>query len=167
MIIRTTFKQLIGGAMERKDQRELTIDGQPNKAGTDMILSLNAPSGSTISLDFAKLFGTRVELEAFQFILPPVDFRLVRGDKPLQEWQKGNSEIYDLQHCPGVKNWARDAHWFTNDLDHRNDVITCGILSRDLAMQPRGLGPTFVLMIWLRQGTWAMQEPPIASRIRN
>jgi len=74
-----------------------------------MTVSLNAPSGSTISLDLEKLFGERVELEAFQFVFPPIDFRLVRGDKPLQEWQKGNSEIYDLQHCPGVKNWARDA----------------------------------------------------------
>lgn len=27
MIIRTTFKQLIGGAMKRKDQRGLTTDG--------------------------------------------------------------------------------------------------------------------------------------------
>jgi hypothetical protein len=62
-----------------------------------MIFSLNAPSGATISLDLEGLFGERVELEAFQFISPPIEFRLVRGDKPLQEWQKGNSEIYDLQ----------------------------------------------------------------------
>lgn len=132
-----------------------------------MIVSLNAPSGSTISLDLEGFFGEKVELEAFQFISPPIEFRLVRGDKPLQEWQKGNSEIYDLQHCPGVKNWARDAHWFTNDFDHRQDVMTCGILSRDLAMQTRGLGLTFVLMIWLRQGTSAMQELRIASQIRD
>ena len=90
-----------------------------------MILSLNAPSGSTMSLDFAKPFGARVELEGFQFITPPTDFRLVRGNKPLQEWQQGNSEIYDLQHCPGMKSWARDAHCFTNDFDHRRDVMTC------------------------------------------
>jgi len=132
-----------------------------------MILSLNAPSGSTMSLDFAKPFGARVELEGFQFITPPTDFRLVRGNKPLQEWQQGNSEIYDLQHCPGMKSWARDAHCFTNDFDHRHDVMTCGILSRGLAMQTRGLGLTFILMIWLRQGTWALQELPIASRIRD
>lgn len=122
-----------------------------------MVLSLNALSGSTISLDFEKPLGARVELESFQFIAPPSDFRLVRGAKPLQDWQKGNSEIYDLQHCPGVKSWARDAHWFTNDFDHRHDVMTCGILSRNLAMQTQGLGLQFVLMIWLRQGTWTMQ----------
>jgi hypothetical protein len=132
-----------------------------------MFLSLNGVSGSTISLDFEGLFGARVELEGFQFSIPPTDFRLVRWDNPLQEWQRGNPEVYDLQHCPGVKKWARDAHWFTNDFDHRHDVMTCGILSRGLAMQTQGLGLTFVLMLWLRQGTWAMRELLIASQIRD
>ena len=119
-----------------------------------MIITIHAPFGSTISLDFRKQFGERVELESFQFVTPPVEFRLMRNEKPLQEWQTATTEMYDLQHGPGVKEWARNDHWFTNDLDHRHDVMTCGVLSRDLILQTRGLGLQFVLLIWLREGTW-------------
>lgn len=131
-----------------------------------MILLFSAPSGVTISLDLRKQFGERVELEFFQFVTPPIEFRLVRSGKPLQEWQTGNSELYDLQHCPGVKRWAQDDHWFTNDFDHRYDVMTSGILSRDLRMQTRGLGFPFALLIWLRENTCRVKEPSIAHGLR-
>jgi hypothetical protein len=38
------------------------------------MLSLRAPFGSTISLDLRKQFGDRVELECFQFLIPPPEF---------------------------------------------------------------------------------------------
>jgi hypothetical protein len=64
-----------------------------------------------------------------------------------------NTDILDLQHGPGVKEWARDGHSFINDVDHRHDVMTCGLLSRDLLMETRGLGLDFLLLVWLREST--------------
>lgn len=132
-----------------------------------MILTIAAPFGSTISLDFSKQFGERVELECFHFVIPPIEFRLMRKDKPLQDWQTAATEMYDLQHGPSVAQWGRDDHWFINDLDHRHDVMTCGVLSRDLILQTRGLGLQFVLLIWLREGTWRVLpgESAIQTRI--
>jgi hypothetical protein len=119
-----------------------------------MMLSLRAPFGGTISLDLRWQFGDRVELQCFQFVIPPVEFRLVRNGMPLQEWQPANTDMYDLQHGPGVKQWARDDHWFINDLDHRQNVMTCGLLSQNVMMETRGLGFDFLLLVWLRDGTW-------------
>jgi hypothetical protein len=62
--------------------------------------------------------------------------------------------MYDLQHGRGVKQWAREDHWFVNDLNHRADVQTCGVLSRELVMETRGIALMCVLLIWLRDGTW-------------
>jgi hypothetical protein len=118
-----------------------------------MMLSLRAPFGSTISLDLRKQFGDRVELECFQFLIPPPEFRLVRNGKPLQDWQTANTDLYNLQHGPGVTQWTRDGHLFINDLDHRRDVMTCGLLSLDLTMETRGLALDFILLVWLREGT--------------
>lgn len=124
-----------------------------------MILPLNAPSGSSISLDFREKLGESVELCCFQFVEPPIEFRLTRRGLPLQEWQAGNSEMYDLQHGPGTKEWGRDGHWFVNDLDHRHDVMTSGVLAKDLVMETRGLGLKFVLLVWPREGTWRTLRP--------
>jgi hypothetical protein len=118
-----------------------------------VILSFNAPAGSTLSLDLREQFGESVELECFHFVVPPVEFRLVRDGNPLQEWQAENREMYDLQHGPRVKVWGRDDHWFVNDVEHRDDVMTCGVLSRNVALETRGLGVNFVLLVWLREGT--------------
>jgi hypothetical protein len=62
-----------------------------------MMLSLRAPFGGAISLDLRGQFGDRVELQCFQFVIPPVEFRLVRNGMPLQEWQPANPDMYDLQ----------------------------------------------------------------------
>jgi hypothetical protein len=68
--------------------------------------------------------------------------------------------MYDLQHAPGVTHWSRGHHWFLNDLDHRTDAVTCGMLSRDLAMEMRGLAFRFLLLVWLRDGTWVNSVGP-------
>lgn len=104
-----------------------------------MILTLTAPSGSNLSLDLSNQFGESTELCCFQFVEPPLEFRLTRQGLPLQEWQPGNAEIYDLQHGLGIKEWCRDGHWFTNDVDHRSGVMTCGVLSKGLIMETRGI----------------------------
>ena len=118
-----------------------------------MIRVLSAPFGSSISLDLRAELGERVELESFQFVTPPVEFRLTRNSVPLQEWQADNTEMYDLQHGPSVKEWSRDGHRIINDLDHRHDVSTCGVLSKYLVMETQGLALRFVLLVWLREST--------------
>ena len=130
-----------------------------------MILTLSAPSGSGISLDFSKQLGESVELCCFEFVEPPIEFRLARGGLPLQEWQGGNTEIYDLQHGPGIKEWCRDGHWFINDLDHRKGTITCGVLSKGLMMETRGIGLNFVLLVWPREGTWRVQKSVLTQLV--
>src|ERR1041385_1357698 len=118
-----------------------------------MMLTLQGPFGSTISLDFRARFGEFIELQCFQFVVPPIECRFDRGDEPLQDWQQSNTDIYDLQHGPGVTEWARDGHSFINDIHHRHDVMTCGLLSRDLLMETHGLGVSFLLLVWLREST--------------
>jgi hypothetical protein len=118
-----------------------------------VIRTVSAPFGSCISLDFGSEFGETVELESFQFITPPIEFRLVRNGLALQEWQAGNTQMYDLQHGPGAKEWSRDRHWMNNDLDHRHHVATCGAMSKNLIMETRGLALIFVLLVWLREST--------------
>jgi len=49
--------------------------------------------------------------------------------------------------------WARDGHWFINDLHDRTDVVTCGILSKGLSIETRGLALNFVLEVWIREST--------------
>lgn len=122
-----------------------------------MILTLTAPSGSDISLDVSSQFGESVELCFFQFVEVPIEFRLTRRGLPLQEWQAGNTEMYDLQHGPGIKEWCRDGHWFVNDLNHRNDVMTCAVLAKELIMETRGLSLPVILLVWPREGTCRVQ----------
>jgi len=108
-----------------------------------MMLTLQVPFGSSISLDFRARFGEYIELECFQFVVPPVEFRLLRCARPLQDWQRSNTDMYDLQHGPGMKEWSRDGHWFVDDVHHQQNVMTCGLLSRDLFMETRGLRDGF------------------------
>ena len=52
-----------------------------------------------------------------------------------------------------MTQWTRDGHLFINDLDHRRDVMTCGLLSLNLTTETRGLAVDFILLVWLREGT--------------
>jgi hypothetical protein len=119
-----------------------------------MILTIRGRCGSLLSLDLTATLGPAVELQCFQFVLPPAEFRLTRQGVALQEWQLANTGIYDLQHGPGVAKWCRDDRWFINDLNHRTDVATCGVLTKNLAMETRGLAFDFLLLVWPREGTF-------------
>lgn len=123
-----------------------------------MILTIRGKCGNLLSLDLTATLGPSVELQCFQFVVPPVEFRLRRRDLALQKWQTANTEVYDLQHAPGVTRWCRDDRWFINDLNRRLDVATSGILSKDLVMETRGLALEFVVLIWPREGTWRVQS---------
>lgn len=121
------------------------------------MLTIRGRCGHLLSLDLTATLGASVELQCFQFVIPPIGFRLTRQSSALQDWQLGNTEIYDLQHGPGVKQWCRDDHWFINDVNHRTDVSTCGVLSKNLAMETRGLALEFLLLVWPREGTFRIR----------
>lgn len=118
-----------------------------------MIIHIAGIAGQPISLDLRQQLGERVEIECFHFLVPAIEFRLVRNGVPLQDWQLGTTEMYDLQHPTGAKTWSRDGHWFLNDLEHRSDVATCGALARDLALETTGLGFPIGLLVWPREST--------------
>jgi hypothetical protein len=118
-----------------------------------VIVTLRGCAGSVLNLDVRHQLGPHVELEFFQFVIPPIEFRLVRREVPLQRWHAGNCELFDLQHPPSARHWSRDDHEFVNDLAHRSDVSTCGVLSQELAMETRGLAFECVLMVWQREST--------------
>ncbi len=99
-----------------------------------MIITISGRAGQPISLDVREQFGERVEIDCFHFIVPPIEFRLVRNGAPLQDWQAGSTEMYDLQHPARAKEWSRDGHRLVDDLQHRDDVMTCGVLAKDLAI---------------------------------
>ena len=63
-----------------------------------MIITIVGRAGQHISLDLREQFREGVEIDCFQFIVPPIEFRLVRNGAPLQDWQAGSTETYDLQH---------------------------------------------------------------------
>lgn len=128
-----------------------------------MIVFIQGIAGNRLSLDLREKLGERVELQSFHFIVPPMQFRLVRNNVPLQEWQTGNTEMYDLQHGPTGKEWGRGGNWFINDLHHRNDVATCGVLSRDVEIETRGLGFPISLHVWAREGTFAAKPATVES----
>ena len=140
-------------AVGPRTQKGLKEIGSRAAGGESVILTVRDLFGSSASLDFTKQFGESVELQCFSFVTPPIEFRLVRGNTALQEWQAGNTETYDLQHGPGVEDWSRRGHLFVNDLHHRHDVMTCGVLSKNLVMETRGLAWEFVLHVWLRETT--------------
>jgi hypothetical protein len=119
-----------------------------------MILTVRGLCGNPLSLDVTATLGPSVELQSFQFVVPPIEFRVMRQGVALQEWQAGNTEMYDLQHGPGIRTWCRDGQWFINDLNHRMDVATCGVLSKDLILETRGLALEFLLLVWPREGTF-------------
>jgi len=118
-----------------------------------MILKFTGRFGSPVNLELTEKLGKRAELQCFQFVEPPPKFRLVRHATFLQEWQEGNTDLYDLQHGPAVKEWSRHNHWFVNDLVHRDDVLTCGILSQDVIMETRSLAGNYLLLVWPRMST--------------
>lgn len=118
-----------------------------------MIITISGPAGQPLSLDLREQFGERAEIDCFHFIVPPIEFRLVRNGAPLQDWQCGSTEMYDLQHPARAKAWSRDGHRFVNDLRHRDDSVTCGVLSKELAIETTGLAFPITLLVWPREIT--------------
>lgn len=76
-----------------------------------MILTYQGEAGSSISLDLSAQLGPRAEIESFEFLTPPPEFRLVRNGLPLQRWQPWADGLFDLQHPRGhfvLQVWPRE-----------------------------------------------------------
>ncbi len=67
-----------------------------------MITTLYGPANGILSLDLREQFGLRVEFEAYNFIMPPIEYRFCRDSEPICKWRRGDTEFHDLQrtHLP-------------------------------------------------------------------
>lgn len=93
-----------------------------------MILTYHGTYGDSVSLNMDG------ELEGFEFIEPPIDFRVVRDGSPITEWERCDSEYHTLLR-PRLGG-------------------TCGLSAQGLTIQTRGLCGRFTLLVWRREGTF-------------
>ena len=91
-----------------------------------MIISFKAEYGSTIDLH------REGEIQGYEFLEPPVEFRFVRNGVPLCDWATPACGYVSLLH-PEVNN---------------SIVTTRGMDAMHLAIETRGLAGTFTLLVW-------------------
>ncbi|HET9378630.1 MAG TPA: hypothetical protein VFO40_26910 [Chthoniobacterales bacterium] len=91
-----------------------------------MILTFKGQYGSTIDLH------REGEIQGYEFLEPPVEFRFVRNGVPLSDWATPVCGYVSLLH-PEV-----------ND----SIVTTRGIDAMHLAIETRGQAGTFTLLVW-------------------
>lgn len=93
-----------------------------------MILSLEGAYGDTIVL------SVEGEIEGFQFIPPPLEYRFVRRGEPEVEWTTADSDFQSLLR-PVIEGSA---------------ARTRGLRAEGLTVETRGLCGRFTLLIWPR-----------------
>jgi hypothetical protein len=94
-----------------------------------MILSFTGPHGSTVELH------RDGEIQGYEFLSPPIEYRFLRARSPISEWTSGVSGFISLLR-PVVIDGA---------------IATGGLDARRLAIETRGLAGTFTLLIWPRE----------------
>jgi len=94
-----------------------------------MILIFKGQYGSTIDLHAYR------EIQGFEFVNPPIEFRFVRGGLPISNWRPPAPGYVSLLH-PVVAG---------------PNVRTQGLDATNLAVETRGLGETFTLLVWPRE----------------
>jgi hypothetical protein len=71
-----------------------------------MIFNVVQPYGSSVLLDQFR------ELQGFEFIDPPIEYRFVRGQAPVRDWEippkKFTSLLHPVTIDGGTNNWARN-----------------------------------------------------------
>jgi len=93
-----------------------------------MILKFTALHGSTVDLH------GNGEIQGYEFLQPPIEYRFVRAGSPITEWMSPQPRYMSLLHP--VR---------TNDA-----VRTKGVDTTDLMVETRSLAGTFILLIWPR-----------------
>ena len=119
-----------------------------------MIVIFQPPASGTMSLDLRSQFGPRVELEMFNFIETPEEFRLCRDGKPICGWRPGDRELHDLQrtHLPVWRE--RNTGFEYSDPPQETDHVTFGLSPVGLTLETNGLIGTPRMIVNLRPGTF-------------
>lgn len=94
-----------------------------------MILTFKGQFGSTIDLH------REGEIQGYEFLEPPVEFRFVRDSVPISDWGTPVCGYVSVLH-PEVDD---------------SIVTTRGMDAMHLAIETRGLAGTFTLLVWPRE----------------
>jgi hypothetical protein len=93
-----------------------------------MILTFKGAYGSAIDLD------RDGELQGYEFVEPPIEYRFLRGGSPISDWTSPLPGFISLLR-PVTINAA---------------VQTRGLDAKNFAVETRGLAGTFILLVWPR-----------------
>ncbi|HEY2233245.1 MAG TPA: hypothetical protein VGK01_07180 [Candidatus Angelobacter sp.] len=94
-----------------------------------MILTFKGHHGSTVDLH------REGEIQAYEFLGPPIEYRFLRAGSPISEWMHGVSGFISLLR-PVVVNEV---------------VRTEGLSATNLAVETCGLAGRFILLVWARE----------------
>jgi hypothetical protein len=94
-----------------------------------MILTFKGPPGSTVNLE------REGEIQGYELLGPPIEYRLLRDGSPISEW------------TPGVSGFISLLRPVVSD----NVVGTRGLEAAGLAIETRGLAGNFTLLVWTRE----------------
>ena len=94
-----------------------------------MILKFTGLYGSTIDLNGSG------EIQGYEFLQPPIEYRFVRAGCPIPEWMLPEPRYISL---------LRPVR--TNEI-----VLTRGLDRKDLTLETCGLAGTFTLLVWPRE----------------
>jgi len=97
-----------------------------------MIVPYRGTYGSTVQIDHPG------EIEGYQFISPPLEFRLLRTGSPITEWEPCDADYHSMLR-PVIAN---------------ETLRTRGLEAGGLSVETRGLCGDFTLLIWRREGTF-------------
>jgi hypothetical protein len=97
-----------------------------------MIVEYQGVYGAVVRIDESG------ELEGYQFINPPIEFRFLRMGCPFTEWEQCDADYHSLLR-PVVTN---------------ETLRTRGLSASGLGIETRGLCGNFILLTWRREGTF-------------
>jgi hypothetical protein len=121
-----------------------------------MHVRISIPHNGATSIDIRGQFGPRVEIQGYNFIEPPIEYRFCRNGKPICDWRPGYTDFHDLQRGPLPRWWERGTDFLYEDPDppHQQGHVTFGLSPVGLFIETRGLAGTPSVWIELRPGTY-------------
>lgn len=94
-----------------------------------MIVKFTGPYGSAIDLNGSG------EIQGYEFLDPPVEYRFLRAGLPISDWM------------------SPELHYMTllQPVSTDGGVRTKGLDTKNVTIETRGLAGTFILLIWQRE----------------
>lgn len=94
-----------------------------------MILKFTGPYGSAIDLNGSG------EIQGYEFLDPPVEYRFLRAGLPISDWM------------------SPELHYITllQPVSTDEGVRTEGLDTKNVTVETRGLAGTLILLIWQRE----------------